>query len=120
MTVQLPPVQAALTGSVALVALAGQNISQGIAPEDQTRPYVVWFIDTATPENTLSEPPEIDDQGVRVDFYSRLPSEATRMMQAGVDACEPIGTITFGPVYSYEPETMLHRWMFLIDVWNPR
>lgn len=120
MTVQLPAVQQVLTGSSALVAIVGTRITQAIAPEDQTRPYVVWWIDSAVPENNLSDRPEEDDQLVRIDCWSTNQQQCRQMMQAAVDACEAIGHITRGPAPSYELETKLFLWSFDLEVWNKR
>lgn len=120
MTVQLPSVQQALTGSSALVAIVGTRITQSIAPEDQTRPYVVWWIASAAPENNLSDRPEEDDQRMQVDCWSPNQPQCRQMMQAASDACEAIGHIVFGPWSDYEPETKLFRWSFDLEVWNRR
>jgi hypothetical protein len=120
MTFQLPQVQQALAASSALTTIVGTRISQGIAPEDQTRPYVVWSIPSAAPENNLSDRPEEDDQRIQVDCWSTSQSQCRQMAQAAADACEGIGHIVFGPWSDYEADTKLHRWSFDLEVWNKR
>ena len=121
MTVQLPRVQQALADSSALTAIVADRITFGIAPQDQTRPYVVWFVVSAVPENLLGERPLEDDQRVQVDCWHPTSQPICRqMMQAAVDALEGIGHIVFGPWYEFEPETKLHRWSFDLEVWNTR
>jgi hypothetical protein len=120
MTVQLPKVQQALAGSAALTSIVSDRISIGVAPQEQTRPYVVWFIVSAVPENLLGERPVEDDQRVQVDCWSPQQTQCRQMMQAAADACEGIGHIVFGPWYEYDAETKLHRWSFDVEVWNER
>lgn len=118
--VQLPPLQLALTGSAPLQALISGRCSQQIAPEDQTRPYVVWGLVSSVPANTLSCPPEWDDQVCFVDCFAESQPIARQMMQAAVAAVEGIGHIVFGPVDGYESETRLFRWTLNIEIWNDR
>lgn len=118
--VQLPPLQSALRGSASLTALVGDRISQQIAPEDQARPYVVWGLLSGVPANTLSCPPEWDDQVCFVDCWATSQVVCRQMMQAAVEAVEGIGHIVFGPVDGYEPDTKLFRWTWNIEVFNNR
>lgn len=120
MTVQRPRVQQVLEDSVALVAIVGDRISMGIAPADQARPYVVWWIISAVPENLIGERPLEDDQRIQIDCWAMNQPQCMQMMQAAVDACEAIGHIVLGPSYEYEAETKLHRWSFDLEVWNTR
>lgn len=120
MTVQLPRVQQALEGATALTMIVQDRISMGIAPEDQTRPYVVWWIVSAVPENLIGERPLEDDQRIQVDCWAMSQPQCRQMMQAANDACEAIGHVVLGPSYEYEAETKLHRWSFDLEVWNTR
>lgn len=119
MTIRIPPIQGTLAGATALTTIS-PRIYAVVAAEGAARPYTVWQLISAVPENQLSDRPEIDDQRVQVDFYSETQSEARRMMQAGVDALEPLGHIVFGPWTSYDSETKLFRWSFDIELWNAR
>jgi hypothetical protein len=120
MTVQLPRVQKALTGSLALTTIVSDRITMGTAPQNQARPYVVWFIVSAVPENLLGDRPLEDDQRVQVDCWSNSQTQCLQMMQAANDACEAIGHVVFGPWYEYDSETAMHRWSFDVEVWNTR
>lgn len=119
-TVQLPRVQQTLSSSLALTAIVGSRISQGIAPEDQERPYVVWSIVSAVPENLLGDAPLEDDQRIQVDCWSPQQTQCRQMMQAAQQALETIGYIVFGPWSEYESDTNLFRWSFDLEVWNTR
>jgi hypothetical protein len=118
--VSLANIQQALKASAALVAIVADRIYQTIAPETADRPYVVWFVATAVPDNTLSESPQRDDQRIQIDCYSKSQSEAGAMKAAVVDAIEPLGYIVFGPWNTYETDTKLFRWSMDLEYWNPR
>lgn len=120
MTVQLSRVQQALVASSALTSIVSDRISMGIAPEDQTRPYVVWWIVSAVPENLIGERPLEDDQRIQIDCWSPSQTQCRQMMQAANDACETIGHVVFGPWYEYDADTKLHRWSLDLEVWNTR
>jgi hypothetical protein len=120
MTVRLPAIQGALAGSGALTAIVQSRIYQTVAPEDAARPYVVWTLVSAVPENQLSETAEDDDQRVQVDTFSGSQPQARQAIQAAADACEAIGYIVFGPWFSFEDDTKLHRGSFDVEVWTKR
>jgi hypothetical protein len=120
MTVKLPAIQSALTGSGALTAIVGARIYQTLAPEDVARPYVIWTLVSAVPENQLPYAPEDDDQRVQVDTFSESQTQARQAVQAAADACEAIGYIVFGPWFSFEDDTKLHRGSFDVEVWTKR
>jgi hypothetical protein len=96
------------------------RIYQTVVPEGAGRPYIVWFIVSAVPENQLSEDPEDDDQRVQVDCYSEQQPEARQIMQAAAEACETQGHIVFGPWAGFEEDTRLFRWSFDLEIWNKR
>jgi putative Ca2+/H+ antiporter (TMEM165/GDT1 family) len=118
--VTLATVQTTLKASAALTAIVGDRVYQTVAPETSARPYVVWFIVSAVPDNTLSERPQRDDERIQIDCYSPSQSEATRMKDAVVEAVEAIGYIVFGPWNTYEAETKTFRWSLDLEYWNPR
>lgn len=43
----------------------------GNAPQGVTAPYITWFLIAATPENTLSETPAVDQDSVQVNFWGK-------------------------------------------------
>lgn len=117
----------ALKGSSDLAALATGGIYQATVPEDKTRPYVVWTVISNLPENTLSCPPEIDDQRVQIDCWAPIDAAGgnglricKEMMQSVVQALTDVGLIVFGPWQSFDTDTRMYRWSCDIEVWNPR
>ena len=113
----------ALKGSSAITSVVGDRIWQTMPPETTTRPYIVYFVATAVPENTLSEAPQVDDQRVQIDCYvpqTTGTAAANALKDAIVDAIEPIGHVVFGPWNAYESETRLLRWSMDLEYWNFR
>jgi hypothetical protein len=113
----------ALRGSSAITDVVGDRIWQTFVPEAQTRPYIVYFVATAVPENTLSEAPQVDDQRVQIDCYvpqTTGTAAANALKDAIVAAIEPIGHVVFGPWNAYEADTRLLRWSLDLEYWNFR
>lgn len=116
----IPPVQATLTGSPDVVAIAGTRISQTVAPQDQARPYIVWTLISGVPQNNLSDRPERDDQRIQIDCYSADQSQARALCKAARDAIETETHIVLGPWTAFEDDTNLFRWSFDAEYWSPR
>ena len=116
----LPPVQATLAASSAVVAIAGTRISQLTAPQDQTRPYIVWSLVSGVPENNLSDLPDMDDMRAQIDCYSTDQSQARALCEAARDAIEVETHIVFGPWNTFEDDTKLYRWSFDAEYWQAR
>lgn len=113
----------ALKSSSAITHIVDNRIWQTMAPETTTRPYIVYFVATAVPENTLSEPPQVDDQRVQIDCYvpqTTGTAVANALKDAIVAAIEPIGYIVYGPWNAPESETRLLRWSMDLEYWNFR
>lgn len=113
-------VQQTYEASAALVAIVGDRIVQGLMPQTYTRPYLIWFVATSVPDNTLSERPQRDDARIQTDIYAASQTDARAAKDAALYAAESIGHVVFGPWESYEPETKLYRWSFDLEIWNPR
>ena len=109
----IPPVYQALRNVPGIVALVADRIyGSGEATQGEARPYIVWQIISATPNNNLSEAPEQDDQRVQVDVYAQSESACRQLAKLVRDAIEAQMHIVFGPWNDYEPETKLYRWSF--------
>lgn len=118
-----PPVFAALNVP-AVNALVGTRIfGNGIAPQDATRPYVVWQIVGGGPVNNLSEDPDMDDARVRVTTYSDEThgTAAARALKLTVMvSLEAVTHVVFGPVDDYEAETKMLLSVMDAEFWDPR
>lgn len=107
-----PRIDLLLAASAGLVAIVGAKIYRTQADETVAAPYVVWSIISGSPENNLSDLPEVDEGRIQVDCYSLSQSEARRMCDYCVTAIESSFHIIFGPVESREDDTKLWRWSF--------
>ena len=119
----LSAVYKALKGAGAVTTIVQDRIWQTVAAETTTRPYIVYTLITAIPENTLSEPPQVDDQRIQIDMYvpqSTGTATANTLKDAVVDAIEPLGYVVFGPWTSFETDTRLLRWSLDLEIWNFR
>jgi hypothetical protein len=113
----------ALKGSSAITNIVGDRIWLLMAPEGEARPYIVYFIVSGVPENTLSEAPQVDDQRIQIDIYvpeTTGTAIANALKDAVLVAIEPIGHVVFGPWNAYEGEPRLVRWSMDLEYWNFR
>lgn len=113
----------ALKGASAVTNIVGDRIWLTFVPEAQTRPYIVYFIATAIPENTLDCPPDVDDQRIQIDCYvpqTTGTAVANTLKDAVLAAIHPIGNVIFGPWNAYEADTRLLRWSMDLNYWNFR
>lgn len=64
-----------LLATTAIKAIVGTNPARiyrhGKAPQGVTAPYITWFLISATPENTLSETPAVDQDSVQVNLWGK-------------------------------------------------
>jgi hypothetical protein len=64
-----------LLASPAVKAIVGTNPARiyrhGKAPQTVAAPYITWFLVSATPENTLSETPAVDQDSVQVNLWGK-------------------------------------------------
>lgn len=115
----LPPVFTTLKASSAVKAIVGTNppriYRHGSAPQDTSKPYIVWFLVTGTPENHLSGTPPVDRMTVQVDCYHQTDAGIELMAEAVRDAIEPYAHMTAIPVNEREPETLLYRMAMEFD-----
>lgn len=113
----LPPIFNVLIGSPAVTAIVGVGTNAriygaGRVPPDTTKPYIVWQIISANPDNNLSDTPEQDDQRVQVDIYAKDQVQSRLLATAARNAIEAVMHIVYGPWDQYEADTALYRWSF--------
>ena len=109
----IPPIYQTLLNAPAVYAIVEDRIfGSGQATQGEARPYIVWQIASAAPENNLSDTPEFDDQRIQIDCWSKDETTCKQLAQAVRDAIEVQAHITFGPWNDYEAETGLYRWSF--------
>jgi hypothetical protein len=114
-----PPVLTTLKASQAVKDIVGTNppriYRHGRAPDDVTRPYLVWFMVTGNPENTLSELPAVDRQQIQIDCYHPTDTGIESLAKAVRDAIEPHAHMVGQPVDLRERETGLYRIALTFD-----
>jgi hypothetical protein len=119
-----PPVFQALKASDAVKNIVGTNPPRiwpnGEAPQDTTRPYIVWALVGAAPENHLSGLPSTDRMAVQIDCYHQTRAGVDALAEAARDAVEPFAHMTGMPVDLREPETRLFRIALQFDWFNDR
>ena len=108
----IAPVYTTLSSASGVTAIVSDRIYRTQAKQDTARPYIVWSVVSATPENTLADRPEIDESRIQVDCYSESQSQARALSDAAQYAIEGVANVVMGPLEFYEPDTMLYRFTF--------
>lgn len=83
-------------------------------------PYAVWQFPYGTPENYLSNLPDIDNMAVQIDAYGDSASSVRAAAKALRDAVEPYGHVVSYNGEEREPETGLYRVGFTVELWQER
>lgn len=117
-----PPIFAAIVAHApALALLSGDSSAKfnpvrvfafGEAPEDTARPYVTWQVITGSPENYLTNRPDIDGYTLQVDVWARKGDVARNVAAAVRDAIEPHAYIVRWGGESLDPDTRDYRLSF--------
>lgn len=119
-----PPIFPAVNASSAVKALLGSSPVRfyqfGLAPQNPTKPYVVWQRSSGGPENYINETPDLDTFTLLVDIYATSADSARAVATAVRDAIEPVSYITTWLGESQEFDTKLYRLSFLNDWKVPR
>lgn len=116
----IPNVTAILSASSAVTAITADRIYRTVAPQAVTKPYIVWSIISAVPENTLGCSPEIDDRRIQIDCFATSQVTARQLSDAAQVAIEGKAHVIMGPIEDYEPETKLYHWYMDATFWTPR
>jgi hypothetical protein len=117
----LPPIYSTLRSSAAVLALVATKIFRhGAAPQDCAAPYITWSIVIGTPENMLSETPQIDRLVVQIDCWHTKDAGVEELSAAVRNAMEPYAHMTSILLDEQEPETKLYRIGLQFDWWLNR
>ena len=87
----------------------------GQAPQGVALPYVVWQIATGSPENYLSDTPDVDRFTTQVDVYSATETSARNTAKAIRDAVEPVAHVVAWRGESTDQETQHKRYSFDVE-----
>lgn len=117
--VNIPSVQAVLkTGNGPL-----RFYLFGMAPQNVEKPYAVWQTAYGSPENYISQNPDMDYFGVQVDVYAseiQGPTVTRQVAEALRDAIEPHAHIVSWRGDSQDQDTKNYRFGFDCDWWVSR
>lgn len=119
-----PNIYATLLEDNAVTSIIGSNpmraYRHGSAPQDTSKPYIVYSIISGVPENNLSAVPNVDKYSIQVDCYHQTDSGVQSLTIAVRNSLESIGYMTNIPVDEREPETKLFRITMDFDIWLNR
>lgn len=87
----------------------------GHAVQDTTKPYAVWQTIGGSPENYISDRPDVDQYSLQVDCYAKTAQGARDVAQAIRNAIENDAHIVGFGGESRDDATMLYRYSFDVD-----
>lgn len=119
-----PPIFKYAAASDQVKAILGQNPTRiymfGQAPQNVAYPYAVWQVSSGSPENYITNTPDIDLFGIQVDVYAKEAIQARNCAVALRDALEPYAHIVSWRGETRDTETASYRSSFDVDWWVNR
>lgn len=114
-----PPVFAICFADTACKAALGSNPMRlyafGRAPEDESKPYAVWQTITGTPENHLTDAPDVDSMTTQIDVYATTEALARSTALAIRNAVQAVAHITSWRGEQWDNSTELRRYSFDVE-----
>ena len=104
----------------ALSGAAGGRVFPNIAPNNVTKPFVVYARVSSAPENTLADGAPIENTRLQVDCFDTTYAAAVALAEA-VKAAMGSSAITHLLLLEqdqFEPEASLHRVILDFSIWN--
>lgn len=119
-----PPIFEIVKADPTLTALLGSNPCRfypwSDAPQNAKRPYVTYGVFNGVPENYLSSPADIDNQGTQVDIWSTSPGDCEAIFTALRNALSTAGYLVSYTGAERDTETQLYHarqeWNFWTQV----
>lgn len=119
-----PPIFKIVAADAQVRALLGDNPVRvymfGRAPQGVTYPYAVWQIASGSPENYITNTPDIDMFGIQIDVYAKDVDEARNCAVVLRDAIEPYAHVVSWRGETRDAETQSYRSSFDVDWWTER
>lgn len=113
-----------LSGSNPVKLLFGSNPMRvypfGRAPQDPRKPYAVYSVYNANPENYLDNVPDIDNKGTQIDIYADTAEKAEQCFLAVRNTLEPQAHMTNYSTPGVDEETNLYTVRMEFDFWENR
>lgn len=113
------PLYAICKASTPVTTLLGSNPMRmyafGLAPQNVTKPYVVWSLITGIPGNNLSVPPDHDYFNTQIDIFADTGVSAEAVKDAMRAAIEEVTHIATWNGEGRDPSTKNYRITFSVD-----
>lgn len=113
-----------LNASTTVKNLLGSNPLRvypfGRAPQNTAKPYAVYSVYNANPENYLGQVPDIDNKGTQIDIYAETAQSAESCFVAIRNALEPSAHMTSFSTIGVEENTNLYNVRMEFDFWEER
>lgn len=113
-----------LNSSNAVKALLGSNHLRvypwGRAPQNPRKPYVVYNMYNAVPENYINNRPDIDNKGTQINIYSDDTAKLESCYIAVRDALEGVAHMTSFQTVDRDEDTDLYSVIMDFDFWENR
>lgn len=90
------------------------------APEDPVKPYALYSVFSASPENYVDSVPDIDNLSTQVTIYSDTSDKCTECFIAVRNAIEPKAHMTNFSTPTRDKETKLYSCRLDFDFWENR
>lgn len=112
-----------LSNETEVTSLFGTNpvrIYPGRAPQNVVKPYAVYSVYNANPENYLDGIPDIENKGVQINIYSNSYSNLEDCFLAIRDALEPHAHMISYTTPDVDSDTNLYSARMEFDSWENR
>lgn len=115
-----PPVYGWLNVAPVNAFVSGRIHGQGHIPDSPTYPYIRYQSVSGASQNTLSEAPEMDNERVQVDLFTRDRQQALDLAAAVRTELDKHGHQLTKSGPSQDPETKSYRVQFDYSFWTHR
>lgn len=113
-----------LNNSFAVKILLGSNPLRfypwGRAPQNAAKPYAVYAVFNANPENYLDRVPDIDRKGTQIDLYAKTSESLNDCFMVIRDLLEPHGHMLSFTTPNLDVDTDLFTGRMEFDFWEVR
>lgn len=92
----------------------------GRAPQNSVKPYAVYSVYNANPENYLDSVPDIDNKGTQINIYAETADSCKKAFDVIRDTLEPHAHMTNFSTDDVDAETDLFSARLEFDFWDER
>jgi len=87
----------------------------GLAPSKPALPYVTWLQITGSPDNNLSDRPDMDYYNIQIDIWAETADSLHAVKEALTNVIEPVTHITTWNGEGRDAATTNYRCTFSVD-----